>query len=129
MEWRDERLAEVSKRTAKYERSVLLGFLRWAHHEGLIPGVPEIDPIRGVPRKRRRPAVLSHEEVGELLDAARFHPRPQVRALEAVVRIAVNTGLRRDELRWLEWEDVDPQQKILYARRAGSARSKIEPRL
>ncbi len=54
--WRDERLGEVSKRTVKYERSVLLGFLRWDRREGLIPGVPEIDPIRGVPRKRRRPA-------------------------------------------------------------------------
>ncbi len=37
MQWRDERLGEVSKRTVKYERSVLLAFLRWAPREGLIP--------------------------------------------------------------------------------------------
>ncbi len=56
-----------------------------------------------------------------MLDAARSHPRPQVRALEVVVRVAVNTGLRRDELRWLEWEDVDPRQKILSIRPKGMA--------
>ncbi len=56
-----------------------------------------------------------------MLDAARSHPRPQVRALEVVVRVAVNTGLRRDELRWLEWEDVDQRRKILSVRPKGRA--------
>lgn len=104
--WRLERLGEVKPRTVKGERSVLMSFLRWCEREGLISSVPRVDAVKGVPKKRARPAALDPSEVETLLKVARSAAQPQVRALEAVVMLGAFAGLRRAEICALEWGDI-----------------------
>jgi integrase len=88
-------------------------FLNWCAEQRRIEGVPAMDRRRGGvrlvstllnvtkaegPAKRKRRA-LSDEQVGRLLAAA-----PEGRRL--VYRFALATGLRRKELRLLQWGDV-----------------------
>ena len=112
-DWRDERLARVAPRTVKTERAILRAFLSWCRRNELIEEVPRIDPVRGVPRKRRRPAALEPEEVETLIRTAREHPAPQVRALEPAIWLGAYAGLRRAEICNLEWEDLEQRRRIL----------------
>ena len=62
---------------------------------------------------KKEPRTLSPAQVGALLDAARSHGRPQVRALEPVLMLGLHTGLRREEIRFLAWGDVDLEAGLL----------------
>lgn len=123
-EWRDERLGQVKPRTVKHERAILLGFLKWCQREGYLDRVPAVDAIKGVPRKRSRPAAAELEEVETLLMVARDHPDAQVRALETVVMLCAFAGLRRAEAAALEWGDVDLEGAVLTVRAHGRFRPK-----
>lgn len=59
--------------------------------------------------KNLRPLTL--DEVQRLLAAARGHPD------EALLIVALATGLRRGELLAVQWQDVDPDQGTLAVRR------------
>lgn len=62
-------------------------------------------PLRQ-PEKEKR--IVSEEEVSRLLSACET---PQLRAF---VLLAVTTGLRRDEIRFLEWAQVDLDNGIIH---------------
>ena len=111
--WRDARLARVAPRTVNTERAILLSFLNWCKRNELIEELPRIDPVRGVPRKRRRPPALEPEQVEALIRAAREHPKLQIRALEPAIWLGAYAGLRRAEICGLEWQDVDQEERIL----------------
>jgi integrase len=57
---------------------------------------------------------LTPEQVRRLLGAARGHK------LEALITLAVNTGMRRGELLGLHWQDIDFEAECLYVRRSVS---------
>jgi integrase len=55
--------------------------------------------------------ILSVEEARRLIDTARGS------RLEALIILAITTGLRKGELLALRWQDVDLQEGVLYVRR------------
>ena len=54
---------------------------------------------------------LTKEQVQQLLKKARGH------RLEALLTVAVTTGMRRGELIGLKWQDIDLEERTLYIRR------------
>ena len=91
-------------------RAVLRRALGQAVRYGLLPA----NPCDGVPRPRlprKEVAYLDAGQVRRLFDAARGDP------LEALVVLAVTTGLRQGELLGLQWRDVDLEARTLAVRR------------
>lgn len=83
------------------------------------------NPCRGIKKYSeepfRRTRVLSREEEAELFKAI----VPEY--LESMVRIFLNTGLRRKELFKLTWDDVDFRRRQLYIRETKTSKSRYIP--
>ena len=60
------------------------------------------DGIHGPKQQQNTPRFLSKEETRNLLEAAEGHH------LQPLIATALYAGLRRRELVWLEWQDIDP---------------------
>src|SRR6185437_14376030 len=87
-------------RGVAHVRAVLRVALGQAMHEGLIG--QNAAKLVTVPRQsKRKVAPLPPAEARVLLDAFKGHD------LEALVTVALGTGLRQGELLGLGWEDVD----------------------
>lgn len=67
-----------------------------------------MSPIRGVERNKQR--FLSKEEIELVVRAS------QKTFLGDLVLVALHTGMRRSELVFLEYEDIDLQNKIVYVK-------------
>ncbi len=111
-EWHEERAAapgktgqRTAKATLKFEVRCLQFFLRWAQNKTYIPALPDLPVVTGVSKKE--PRALSRAQLEALFAARRQHRRPQVRALEPVLMLGLHAGLRREEIRFLAWKDVD----------------------
>jgi integrase len=67
---------------------------------------------------------INHEEAGHLLDAARTSRSPY---LADLLTLALNTGMRREEMLGLEWKRVDLQARLIHLEahhtKAGKRRS------
>lgn len=67
----------------------------------------DVHPLIGVEKEREprgRDRFLSEDEIARLLEACDRSPCP---ALKCIVVLALSTGMRRDEVRYLKWSDVD----------------------
>jgi len=111
-EWHQERTAapgktgeRTAKATLKFEVRCLQLFLRWAANKTYIPSIPDLPVVSGVSKKE--PRALSRAQLQALFAARPQHARPQVRALEPVLMLGIHAGLRREEIRFLAWKDVD----------------------
>lgn len=74
-----------------------------------------VNPCASVtpPRQRQKEMkFLTMEQVQRLLDAARGHP------LEAMIVLAVLTGMRRGELFALRWEDINFSKSTIHIQRS-----------
>jgi integrase len=95
----------VSNRTVNLELGVLRSILRrhrmW---EGISA---DVDFLKENPSPGR---ALSHDEETRLLDAA---SKSRCRSLYPVIMLAINTGMRANEIRGLKWEQVDFLAKSL----------------
>jgi integrase len=60
-----------------------------------------------------QPRALSQAQIEALFAARPRHARPQVRALEPVLMLGLHAGLRREEIRFLTWKDVDLNGALL----------------
>lgn len=91
----------VAARTVNYYRTALHGFFGWLRREGrwLSNPIDAVPPVKVVEKTRERRA-LTATELARLLAAS-----PPDRA--AVYLLAATTGLRRGELKTLEWARVD----------------------
>jgi len=69
----------------------------------------EIPRIRRVKIQKKSPRFLSVEEIGKVLAAARSDVRP-------MLQFMIFTGLRKGEVRYLEWSDVNFQHKLVHVR-------------
>ncbi len=70
---------------------------------------------------KREPRALSQAQLGALFDTARRHPRPQVRALNTALMLGLYGGMRREEVRFLAWSDVDLDAGYLRITAKGTA--------
>jgi integrase len=113
------RSAEVSAYTVSNELGCLRHMLRLGKRWGYLAEVPEITPPKK-PKGRER--FLSEPELGRLLEACDQSDHP---FLGAMVRLAINTGMRRAELMTLRWEQVSlPTATItLYKTKNGEPRA------
>ncbi|WP_024972082.1 site-specific integrase [Ralstonia pickettii] len=121
--WRDRRLEKVSGATVNREIDVLSTVLNHArkewgiHIENPIPLVKR--PERGRARDRR----LSEEEEryllaaltgGERLEDGTFSKGARNRWLLPLVRLALETAMRRGELLSLQWENVNLERQTAH---------------
>ncbi|MBE0568750.1 MAG: site-specific integrase [Deltaproteobacteria bacterium] len=79
----------------------------------------EIPRIRRVKIQKISPRFLSAEEIGKVLAAARPDVRP-------MLQFMIFTGLRKGEVRFLEWSDVDLQHRLVHVRPKESWSPKTE---
>jgi integrase len=99
--WKATRLREVSPVTLNNDLKNLRAALRWARKENLVREIPRVEAVRTT--KRRIPKTLTDDELTALLGAC----TDRFERMRIVVKLALYCGLRRDELRWLTWADVD----------------------
>jgi integrase len=71
--------------------------------------IEEIPRIRRVKIQKISPRFLSAEEIGKISAAARPDVRP-------MLQFMIFTGLRKGEVRYLEWSDVDLQHRLVHVR-------------
>jgi len=69
----------------------------------------ELPKIRRVKVPKKAPKFLSAEEIARVLAAARPDVRPRL-------QLMIFTGLRKGEVRHLEWSDVDLHNRLLHVR-------------
>jgi integrase len=117
-DWHEDRAAAPGKRadntakaTLKFEVRCLQLFLRWCANKKYIDEIPDLPVVSGISKKE--PRALSPLQLRALFDARPRHPRPQVRALHPVLMLGLHAGLRREEIRFLAWKDVDLSAGLL----------------
>jgi integrase len=96
-------------------QGVLSAALNQAVYDGLIPANPCARVKKAAARGKMRVRSLSQEDASRLLDAARGTRD------EALITLALRTGMRQGELAALRWEDLDldgPRPSIRVCRAA-----------
>jgi integrase/recombinase XerD len=108
----------ASAATLQRKAACLRSFYRHLRREGLIEHDPTAE-LRGPPKTRRLPQVLSREEVGKLLSEPRGATPAALRD-RALLETMYACGLRASEAVGLELADVDLEEGLLRARGKGS---------
>jgi integrase/recombinase XerD len=108
----------VAAATLQRKAACLRSFYRHLRREGLIEHDPTAE-LRGPPRTKRLPAVLSREEVVMLLSQPRGS-EPRALRDRALLEVMYACGLRASEAVGLELADVDLEEGMLRARGKGS---------
>ncbi len=96
----------ISPWTMNSELKVLSCILKFGVENKYIEEIPR---IRRVKVQKKSPRFLSVEEIGKVLASARPEVRPMLHLL-------IFTGLRKGEVRHLEWSDVDLNNRLLHVR-------------
>ncbi len=108
----------VAPATLQRKAACLRSFYRHMRREGLIEHDPTAD-LRGPPKLRRLPKVLSREQVGKLLEQPRG-TKPLALRDRALLEVMYACGLRVSEAIGLQIGDVDLEEGMLRARGKGS---------
>jgi integrase/recombinase XerD len=108
----------VAAATLQRKAACLRSFYRHLRREGLIEHDPTAD-LRGPPKTRRLPRVLSREQVAKLLEQPRGS-EPLALRDRALLEVMYACGLRVSEAIGLELGDVDLEEGMLRARGKGS---------
>ena len=114
-----KRIGEVSAYTTCNELSVLKHLLRLAKRWGYLQHLIDIQ----LPKKpANRERYLEVEEIARLLDACTHSKNPY---LTSIVTIALNTGMRKEEILGLVWERLNLSTAMitLYRTKSGKPRS------
>jgi integrase/recombinase XerD len=113
----DER-PPVAAATLQRKAACLRSFYRHLRREEIIAHDPTAE-LRGPPRTKRLPMVLSREEVGMLLSEPKGS-EPRALRDRALLEVMYACGLRASEAVGLELADVDLEEGLLRARGKGS---------
>jgi integrase/recombinase XerD len=113
-----EQRAAVAASTLQRKAACLRSFYRHLRREGLIEHDPTAD-LRGPPKTKRLPKVLSREQVTELLAQPKGGESLALRD-RALLELMYACGLRVSEAIGLELADVDLEEGMLRARGKGS---------
>jgi integrase/recombinase XerD len=108
----------VAAATLRRKAACLRSFYRHLRREGLIEHDPTAD-LRGPPKTRTLPKVLTREQVARLLAQSKGTDPPALRD-RALLELMYACGLRISEAQALELGDVDPREAMLRARGKGS---------
>lgn len=111
-EFVDAQLTRVSAETVNNELAVLRASLKWAASLD----APTCQRLAGLPcnvrllkRTRKRPTVLSVEQVSTLIS----HAKPPY---DTAILLAAHAGLRQAEIRFLHTDDVDLDEGVVRVR-------------
>ena len=96
----------ISSWTMNNELKVLSCILKFGVENKYLEEIPR---IRRVKIQKKSPRFLSAEEIGKVIAAARPDVRP-------MLQFMIFTGLRKGEVRHLEWSDVDFEHRLLHVR-------------
>lgn len=126
------RAPDLAQATQRKRYGQMRVFWRWLLENEHIESNPLSDIDR--PKKEEKEAAyLRPEDVKRLMRTIRTHMEttedaagrtPDLKWLQAMVPVAVCTGLRRGELVSLLWKDVDLDERCLYVRHRGGFRTK-----
>lgn len=122
--WIAGRTKEVSTATARRELSVLARVFELARKEW---GIHCNNPTKSLPRPadaRARDRRLRDGEFEAIIEAASESPE-----LAAVVRLAVETAMRRSEIIGLHWHDIDLKKRTVRLNDTKNGESRIVPLL
>jgi integrase/recombinase XerD len=108
----------VAAATLARKVAALRSFYRHLRREGLLEHDPTAE-LRGPPKTRTLPRVLSREEVARLLSEPRG-AGPRALRDRALLEVMYACGLRASEAIGLELADVDLEEGVLCARGKGS---------
>ncbi len=96
----------ISCWTMNNELKVLSCILKFGVENKYLEDIPR---IRRVKIQKKSPRFLSVDEIGKVIAAA--HPNSR-----AMLQLMIFTGLRKGEIRHLEWSDVDLGNRLLHVR-------------
>jgi len=104
--------AGLGPATVNIHLKALKTFLRWANEMGQLERMPKIPMLRG---PKKYPAVLSLEEISRLMERLinlrNMEAAPKktlfYRLHQRFLMVALETGMRRGEIFWLPWEQID----------------------
>lgn len=109
-EYRNHRLTINKKSTVKTAMVCISAMLNKAVKYEYTTKNPakQLEPLRGIVETRVR--FLSKEEIPKVIDACKGT------YFENIVITAIHTGMRRRELIYLEYQDIDIEKKLIYIR-------------
>lgn len=99
------RVKGLSPKSANRYREVVCKVFNWAIEQGRIRMPGGVNPASKVQRYQERASEIRYltiPQIEEQLHALRFNPR-----LQTMVAVLIYSGLRREELLWLRFEDWD----------------------
>ena len=102
----------LSPRTINHQLGLAIAALRWAHERDLVDTPPPHWKRLHVRGSRSR-KYLTTTEMAKLFRSLK---KPTFSRLTPVVMLAAYAGLRRGEIIWLEWSDVDLDEGWLHVR-------------
>lgn len=125
-QYRDERLKEIKPGTVIRELSYFSSIITFARKEW---GININNPIALVkkpqsPQGRNR--ILDEAETERLLDALKPIGRRSIWMLP-LVRLALETAMRRGELLGLKWTDIDIQRRTIFLKLTKNGTSRTVP--
>lgn len=123
---RDERLKEIAPATVIRELSYFSSIITYARKEW---GININNPVALVARPknpRGRSRILDVVETNALFDALRPTGRRSIWMLP-LVKLALETAMRRSELLGLRWEYIDLQRRTIYLQLTKNGTSRTVP--
>ena len=119
--YKAQRIKQVSPATVNREIALIKTMLNKAVAWGRIPSSPIAGRVVGkLKEKNARERILTSEETGRLIEAASPNLKP-------ILTIALNTGMRRNEILSLKWENVNYSAGHVYIDDSKSGRSRKVP--
>ena len=108
--------------TVNEYRCSLMSFMNWCEKDGRIRinNLKHVSKVSTVGKKKRNRRTLTEEESARLLSVAKeqdqLHFKRKRVCRYAVYVLAMLTGLRKNELKSLQWRDVDFNNRLLRIR-------------
>jgi len=115
--YKSKRMATgIASWTMNNELKVLSCIFKFGIENNYIEEIPKIRRVKVVKMPHR---FLSTEEIAKVIAAARSDVRP-------MLQLMIFTGIRKGELRHLEWDDVDLKNRLLHVRPKANWGTKTE---
>ena len=109
--YRDDRLKSVSAASATRELALISHLFTIAIKEWQLPLQNIIQNIRKPKQEKGRERRLSPEEEAYLLQACQ---QSKASAIETIVRLAIETAMRRGEILGLRWQHIDLKKQTIF---------------